>query len=73
MSWHQVERQWKELQGRFGEKWRKLVADNLAAIAGKRGTLAVGTVRGAECGSRRSRFHPISASEIRQGGRHDVT
>lgn len=40
MNWDQIEGKWKELKGRFGEKWGKLTDDDLATIAGKRDKLA---------------------------------
>lgn len=40
MNWDQIQGKWKELKGRFNEKWAKLTDDDLARINGKREVLA---------------------------------
>jgi uncharacterized protein YjbJ (UPF0337 family) len=40
VNWDQIEVEWKELKGRFGEKWGKLTDDDLATSGGKRDKLA---------------------------------
>lgn len=40
MNWNLIEGNWKELKGRFGEKWGKLTDDELTTIDGKREKLA---------------------------------
>ncbi|MEI8027353.1 MAG: CsbD family protein [Pseudomonadota bacterium] len=39
MNWDQVEGQWKEIKGKFREKWAKLTDDDLELIAGKKDRL----------------------------------
>ena len=39
MNWDQVEGKWKDLKGRFREKFGKLTDDDLETIAGKKDQL----------------------------------
>lgn len=40
MNWDPIQGKWRELKGRFGEKWGKLTDDDLATIGGRRDKLA---------------------------------
>ena len=39
MNWDQIEGRWKDVKGRFREKWAKLTDDDLESIAGKKDRL----------------------------------
>lgn len=39
MNWEQIEGDWKQIRGRFRERWGKLTDDDLEVIAGKRDQL----------------------------------
>ena len=73
MNWNQIEGTWKALKTRFGERWGKPASDELGVNDRKRDQLARYTARSSDYQPLRSQFHLTSATDLRQGGRNDVT